>query len=366
MQSLKNFYSGKKILITGNTGFKGSWLTQILTHWGAEVIGYALPPSTSPSLFQTMQLEPKITQYFHDIRDFSLLNSIFSRHQPEIVFHLAAQPIVRRGYDNPLETFSVNTLGTVHVLEAIRLNPSVTAGVLITTDKVYRNKEWPWAYRETDELGGKDPYSSSKGCAEFSIGCYRESFFEKSGQALASTRAGNVVGGGDWSCDRIIPDIIRSIFVKKEGIVLRNPQAVRPWEHVLEPLRGYLMLGKHLFEEGFPFATSWNFAPKVESCIPVEQLVNEAKKILQVDTPVEITPDLAKREDSLLMLDFAKAKRGLHWEPLLSIEETLEWTFDWYRRFYLQHDMDDFTQLQIEAYFEASLADKSKAEQANV
>ncbi|ENN95792.1 CDP-glucose 4,6-dehydratase [Methanocaldococcus villosus KIN24-T80] len=354
---LSEFFKGKKILITGHTGFKGSWLTQILLNFGADVVGYSLKPNTSPNLFKILKLDKKIKNYYADIRDFDKIKSIMEKEKPEIVFHLAAQPLVRDSYDDPLYTYETNIIGTANILQAVKDVGGVKAAIMITTDKVYENKEWIWAYRENDELGGYDPYSTSKACAELIIRSYIRSFFnvkdygKKHNTLIASVRAGNVVGGGDWSKDRLVPDIIRAIFEGDGTVVLRNPESIRPWQHVLEPLLGYLLLAERLYNGEIDFIGAWNLAPNEENFITVEELVKKGTEILGKGRYI-IKKDEEKHESKILKLDATKAKVYLGWRPLLSIDETLKWTFEWYRRYYNGEDMITFTNRQINTFFE--------------
>src|SRR2546430_5089898 len=266
--SLASFYRGKKVLVTGHTGFKGGWLTAWLKILGAHVIGFALPPGTRPNLFDAATIDRDMVSLFGDVRNFEELSGTFAERSPEIVIHSAAQPLVRRSYREPVETYATNVMGTVHVLEAARHTASVRALVVVTSDKCYDNREWFWGYREADAMGGHDPYSSSKGAAELVTAGYRKSFFSQNGSAgVGSARAGNVIGGGDWSEDRLVPDIVRAIY-SGEPVVIRRPQSVRPWQHVLEPVRGYLVLAKRLFEGGRACADGWNFGPRDEDAIP--------------------------------------------------------------------------------------------------
>ena len=273
MEYFNNVYKNKTVLVTGHTGFKGSWLSIWLRELGANVIGYALDPYTEKDNFVLAKLEDKITDIRGDIRDKKNLKEVFDKYKPEFVFHLAAQPLVRLSYENPIETYEINVMGTINVLECIRETPETKIGIMITTDKCYENKEQIWGYRETDPLGGYDPYSSSKGAAEIAISSWRNSFFnpkdyEKHKKSIASVRAGNVIGGGDWSLDRIIPDCIRALE-KDEAISIRNPKAIRPWEHVLEPLNGYLLLGQKMYEEPSKYCEGWNFGPNLDSIVSV-------------------------------------------------------------------------------------------------
>ncbi len=356
---LGKFFRGKKVFVTGSTGFKGSWLCQILLSFGAKLSGYALKPATKPSLHTILGLDKRMTTYYSDVRDCKRLEGAVKKEKPEIVFHLAAQPLVRYSYQNPLLTYETNVMGTVNMLQALMAARGVKSSVMITTDKVYENKEWVWAYRENDELGGVDPYSASKACAELAIRSYTQSFFspesygKKHGTLVASARAGNVIGGGDWSDDRLVPDIVRAIFEKKEPVVMRNPDAVRPWQHVLDPLFGYMLLSKRLYEGGQDAVGAWNFAPDSHNCITVESLVKNAIKITGEGSFV-IKPDSSKHEMKLLKLDATKAKTHIGWKPLLSIGECLDWTFDWYRSYYSGKKMADYTEAQIEEYLEKS------------
>lgn len=331
--SFANFYRGKKILVTGHTGFKGGWLTAWLKSLGAHVIGLGLPPSTTPNLFDSICLGCDMVSIFGDIRELPVVSAIFQQHSPEIVFHNAAQPLVRRSYREPVETYGTNVMGTVHVLEAARNTPSVRSVVVVTSDKCYENREWFWGYREEDALGGHDPYSSSKGCAELVTAAYQRSFFAKeSAASVATARAGNVIGGGDWSEDRLVPDIVRGIAAN-QPIVVRRPDSVRPWQHVLEPLRGYMMLAQRLWQN-HEFAEPWNFGPREEDAIPVGDL---GKRMVSHwgKGDLRFQPDpAAPHEAQYLRLNTAKARTRLGWKPVLELEQALRWTVDWYRSFY--------------------------------
>jgi len=355
---MKEFFKGKKILITGNTGFKGSWLSQILLEFGAEVIGVSLLPNTNPSLFNALGLDKKMKTYYCDVRNFDALQEIVKGEQPEAVFHLAAQAIVRDSYDDPLKTFSVNTLGTANVLQAVRDVGCVKSAVIITTDKVYKNNEWIYPYRETDALGGYDPYSASKAAADIIANSYIQSFFnvndfgQKHNTLVAIARAGNVIGGGDWSRYRLVPDIIRAIYDKKEDVVLRNPQSIRPWQHVFEPLSGYLKLAQRLYERNVTLVGAWNFGPHQESFVSVEELVKNAVDILGCGN-YRIEADTTKHEDNLLTLDISKADLLLKWRPKINFNQSIKMTFDWYKSYYENSGgITDFTNKQIELYFE--------------
>jgi CDP-glucose 4,6-dehydratase len=355
-----NFYKGKKVLITGHTGFKGSWLAIWLYELGAEVVGIALDPATERDNYVLSGIGKKIKADLQgDIRDGQLLKDIFQQYQPEIVFHLAAQPLVRLSYDIPVETYEVNVMGTINVMEAIRVTDSVKVAVMITTDKCYENQEQIWGYRENEAMGGYDPYSSSKGAAEIAIASWRRSFFnpaqyEKHGKSIASVRAGNVIGGGDWALDRIIPDCIKALEAGKP-IDIRSPKAIRPWQHVLEPLSGYMLLTQKMWNEPIKYCEGWNFGPRIESIATVwdvaEKVVEDyfqeprtknqdfgfadANHLSQITN--HYLKDLSNPNDlheaKLLMLDISKAKFKLGWEPRMNIDQTVELTVDWYKRY---------------------------------
>lgn len=335
--SFLTHYKKKRVLVTGHTGFKGSWLCAWLKQLGAEVIGVALPPPDNnlPNLFEAAHISDDMTSLYQDIHHLSALQQIFETHQPEIIFHLAAQALVRPSYRDPVNTYMTNVVGTANVLEAARHCPSVKAIVAVTTDKCYHNNEWVWGYRETDTLGGKDPYSASKACAELVIASYRDSLFPLLDFPihLASARGGNVIGGGDWSEDRLIPDIINALQNKKT-ITLRNPTATRPWQHVLELLRGYLMLGAKLnTPDGAQYASAWNFGPASEDAIPVESLVKQLATLWGTSVNIQITPE-PLHEAHFLYLDASKAKTLLNWHPTLNIQASLALTADWYKAYH--------------------------------
>lgn len=351
----KNIYKGKKVFVTGHTGFKGSWLTQWLLSLGANVKGYSLYIPSRPSLFEVLKLEDKIDHFVGDIRNLEILKQAVEEFQPDMVFHLAAQPIVRRSYDEPILTFQTNLLGTIDVLEIIRSESSVKAGVFITSDKCYENVEWDYGYRETDLLGGKDPYSASKACAEIAFSAYYRSFFENDETPkIATTRAGNVIGGGDWADDRIVPDCIRA-WSKNKKAVVRNPDATRPWQHVLEPLSGYLWLGVNLLENPSRIdGEAFNFGPGSDVVKTVSELLNQMKeKWNSAKWGVSINSIDNKKEAGVLKLNCDKALRRLRWEPLLSFKETMDLTVEWYKEFYREKvDIVDFTINQIFNYQE--------------
>lgn len=357
MVKMKDFYKNKKILITGHTGFKGSWLSRVLAKWGAQVIGISLPPHTEPNLFTVAGLKDQVTHYEADITNEDEMVRIFQKEQPDIVFHLAAQALVRPSYDLPELTHKTNILGTAHILRAIRETPSVRAAVIITTDKVYHNDERGIPYKETDALGGHDPYSASKAAADLITASYIHSFLhpEKYGShhstLVAIARSGNVFGGGDWSKDRLIPDIVRAVYHHNAPVPIRNPESVRPWQHVLEPTAGYLQLAKKLFEGERGSVGAWNFGPHEEVSASVEEMVKQALEILGKGSYV-IERDLSKPEAGLLRLDNTKAKQQLGWLPKLDLLTSLLWTFSWYRAHYEQGNAAEVMDEQIEEYFE--------------
>ena len=334
---LDNFYRGKRVLVTGHTGFKGSWLSIWLHQLGAEVIGVALDPFTEKDNYVLSGIGNKIIDLRGDIRDGDLMKKIFSEYQPEIVFHLAAQPLVRLSYDIPVETYQTNVMGTIHVLEAIRTTKATKVGVMITTDKCYENKEQIWGYRENEPMGGYDPYSGSKGAAEIAIASWRRSFFnpdeyEKHGKSIASARAGNVIGGGDWALDRIIPDCIRALEANRP-VEVRSPRAIRPWQHVLEPLGGYLLLAQKMWNDPTKYCEAWNFGPNSESMTTVWEVASKVIEHYGSGKLKDTSNPNVLHEANLLMLDISKAKFQLGWEPQMNIDETAELTVDWYKRY---------------------------------
>lgn len=329
-------YQGKTVLITGHTGFKGSWLALWLYQMGAKVVGYSLPAPTEPNHFSLLNLD--MISIIGDIRDQAKLDEVFATYKPGIVFHLAAQPLVRLSYDNPIETYETNVIGTLKVFEACRKH-DVKAIVNITSDKAYENREWVWGYRENDPMGGYDPYSSSKGCADILANSYRSSYFNPSGYKkshhtlLASCRAGNVIGGGDWAKDRLMTDIMLSVSQGKK-VSIRNPKATRPWQHVLEPLSGYLAIGQKLLEEKVEFGEAWNFGPSDEGSITVEEVVKNVKKHWRkIDYEIHRDPNQL-HEANLLKLDCSKAHIRLKWKDVWESEATFEKTVLWYKEFY--------------------------------
>jgi CDP-glucose 4,6-dehydratase len=350
----KAFWQGKRVLITGHTGFKGSWLATWLRRLGADVIGYSLPAPTVPSMYEAVRVGDGIRSIEGDVRDLQSLEECLSRYAPEIVIHLAAQAVVKTGYSDPLTTYTTNVIGTLNVLEAVRRASSVRVVVAITSDKCYDNQEWIWGYRENDRMGGHDPYSSSKGCAELLISSYRDSYFSPAriaehGVALASTRAGNVIGGGDWSADRLVPDVMRAIM-KREPVQIRRPGAVRPWQFVLEPLRGYLDLAERLWSEGEAFAGGWNFGPDPEQIQPVQWIVEHLSGEWGEGATWSLDQATHPHEDHFLRLDCTKAKTLLGWRPVLDLESALDWIVEWYRAYLHGDDVRALTEVQIERY----------------
>jgi CDP-glucose 4,6-dehydratase len=349
------FWTGKKVFITGHTGFKGGWLTIWLQSMGASVIGYSLAPKTDPNFFDVTQVNRLCTQsYIDDVRELDRLRYALIESKPEVVIHMAAQPLVRLSYDDPVETYSTNVMGTVNLLEAIRSVESVRAVVIVTTDKCYENKEWVWGYRENDSVGGRDPYSSSKSCVELVTAAYCQSFFSeknylKHGVAIASARAGNVIGGGDWSMDRLIPDAINA-FEENRPLEIRNPLATRPWQHVLEPLSGYLQLAQGLYKEGVRFGGAWNFGPRDEDTMCVEEVINILIK--KWGLPATWIQDVGAQphEAQSLKLDCSKARECLGWVPKWSLDQAIEQTVHWHQAYKNHSNMRVDSLKQINLY----------------
>ncbi|HEU0044471.1 CDP-glucose 4,6-dehydratase [Sphingomonas sp.] len=343
-------WRGRRVLLTGHTGFKGAWLALWLHQLGAEVTGLALAPPTDPSLFERAGVTELLTHIEGDIRDLDTVSAAMRAARPDVVFHLAAQPLVRLSYEQPVETYATNVMGTVHVLEAARQVGGVRAMVCVTTDKCYDNREWVWPYRESDPMGGYDPYSSSKGAAELVIAAYRRSFMAEAGIGLASVRAGNVIGGGDWAADRLIPDLIRA-FEAGEAPAIRSPQAVRPWQHVLEALGGYLLIAERLLAGEAAFADAWNFGPADDDARPVSWIVDQVRAAWGGDAaaPAPWT-GTTPHEAGLLKLDTSKARSMLGWRPALALDEALRWIVEWHRRTAAGDDARDVTLRQVEAY----------------
>ena len=354
-----HFWSGKRVFLTGHTGFKGSWLALWLQSLGAEVTGYALAAPTQPSLFEIASVGAGMHSVLGDIRDLSALQATLQAHRPEIVIHMAAQALVRPSYQNPVETYATNVMGTVHLLEAVRQTPGVRAVVNITTDKCYENREWVWGYREDEPMGGYDPYSNSKGCAELVSAAYRSSFFNPAtyashGVALATVRAGNVIGGGDWASDRLLPDIL-SAFAEGRPARIRNPSAIRPWQHVLEPLRGYLTLAERLYAQGPAFAEAWNFGPQDEDAKPVQWIVEHMAALWGAGAQWQTDGLAHPHEAHSLKLDISKARSRLHWHPALRLPDALQRIVDWSRRHRDGADMRAVTLDQIAHYQQLAL-----------
>jgi CDP-glucose 4,6-dehydratase len=349
-----NFWKGKTVLITGHTGFKGSWLSLWLQRKGASVVGYSLAAPTKPSLFEVARVAQGMISITGDVRDLKHLKTVFNKYSPEIIIHLAAQPIVRYSYNHPVDTYSTNIMGTVSVLEAVRFSESVKVALIITSDKCYENKEWVWGYRENDPMGGYDPYSSSKGCAELVVAAYRKSFFSgnvdrKHCTAVASTRAGNVVGGGDWAKDRLIPDIMKA-FMNDQEVIIRYPNAIRPWQHVLEPLRGYLMLAEKLWNNGEKFCGGWNFGPDDKYSKPVSWVADCLTKHWGGNVSWKTDSTIQPHEDTYLKLDSTKAKNLLGWSPKIKLNTTLQWIVEWYRAYFKKENMRQVTETEILRY----------------
>ena len=349
----QEFWKNKKVLITGHTGFKGSWLSIWLKIMGAEVFGYALEPYTERDNFVVTGLENKITHIIGDVRDYQNLFNVFKEYKPEFVFHLAAQPLVRESYVNPKETYDINVGGTVNVFECCRLTNSVKVIINVTSDKCYENKEWIWGYRENDPMGGYDPYSSSKGCSELVTAAYRKSFFnhdnfKEHGKSISSVRAGNVIGGGDWQKHRLIPDCIKALENNKP-IKIRNPYSIRPWQHVLEPLSGYLLLASKMYQEPGKFSGAWNFGPNYNSIVSVREIVSMIIEQWGNGKWVDISNENEAHEADLLSLDISKSRKILNWHPEWNIRKCIEKTVAWYKSTE-KHDLYDVCNKQIKEY----------------
>jgi len=344
----QEFWKGKRVFLTGHTGFKGSWLSLWLYSLGAEVRGYALNPPTSPSLFNEAKIDTIIDSQIADIRDQDTLHESMTGFNPDILIHMAAQPLVRYSYDAPIETYEVNVIGTAKVLEVARSCPNLRAIVNITTDKCYENDGRAEGYKENDPMGGYDPYSSSKGCAELVASSYRRSFLQDQGIGIASVRAGNVIGGGDWADDRLIPDILRS-FEKNKPVVIRNPKATRPWQHVLEPLSGYLILAQNLYKDQKKYAEGWNFGPNEKDVQPVDWILD--KMISKwPNSSWELDNNSNPHEAGFLKLDISKAKSKLGWSPVWELSQTLERIISWHQAWLNKDDMQTVCLTEIEEY----------------
>lgn len=346
-----NFWQGKRVLVTGHTGFKGGWLTIWLKRLGAQVYGIGLQPYTGPNLFELARIDALCDSYFCDIRNKDHLSALIRNFQPEVIFHLAAQPLVRQSYKEPIETFSTNVMGTAHLLDALRGLESIKAAVIATTDKVYRNNEWYWPYREDDELGGHDPYSSSKAASEIVIGSYRDSFLARQGVAVASARAGNVIGGGDWSLDRLIPDAIRA-WQEKKPIEIRRPNAIRPWQHVLEPLAGYLILAEKLWTNS-SLEGAYNFGPLTKDAASVRDVIEMARRAYGNGLVHYVEEKQGPHEAGLLALDISKAQQTLGFQPGLTLANSIQRTIGWYQSQFSGLDPRELCDNEI-AVYEAS------------
>ena len=365
--SLSGFWRGRRVFLTGHTGFKGGWMSLWLAHLGADVRGYALDPWTDPSFFDIVRIGEVVEDIRGDIRDGAQLDASMREFRPEVVFHLAAQPLVRRSYEHPIETYETNVIGTARLLDAVRRTPTVRAVVSVTTDKCYENREWVWPYRETDPLGGYDPYSSSKACAEIVSAAFRQSYFpverlSEHGVAVATARAGNVIGGGDWSSDRLIPDLVRG-FLSGEPVRIRRPNAIRPWQHVLEPLYGYIRLAEELLGDApraAHFASAYNFGPGEDDARPVSWIAERMAAFWGNGASWVLDADAGPHEAGYLRLDASRARRDLNWTPRLRLETALEWLVQWYRAWQSGPDtgkpdggrMQALTLTQIAAYSE--------------
>lgn len=351
MESLEvnpEFWRGKRVLLTGHTGFKGSWLSLWLQSLGADLKGFALEPPTNPSLFVEAEIADGMKSQIGDVRDYDTVRRVVFEFQPEIVIHMAAQPLVRYSYENPIETYATNVMGTVNLLEAIRQSGSAKVIVNVTTDKCYENMGWIWGYRENEPMGGFDPYSSSKGCSELVTSAYRRSYFAESGIALASARAGNVIGGGDWAEDRLLPDILRA-FESKQPVLIRNPQSTRPWQHVLEPLSGYLILAEKLWHEPKAYAEGWNFGPKDEDARSVGWIV-ERMAVKWGYASWRVDDNDHPHEANYLKLDISKAKQCLSWTPRWDLETALNKIVEWHQAWLLKGDSRALSLEQINQY----------------
>src|SRR5574341_171450 len=350
----RSFWQGRNVFLTGHTGFKGSWFSLWLNALGAKVTGYALDPPTQPNLFGQAGIAGVVRSIHGDIRDFPRLKSAIAECQPEVVIHMAAQSVVRRGYEDPIETYSSNVMGTVHLLEALRQTKQPCVVVNVTSDKCYENREWAWGYREIDPLGGHDPYSNSKACAELVTSSFRDAYFsaagsERIGVTVASARAGNVVGGGDWTRNQLIPDLMRA-FLASQPCMIRSPASIRPWQFVLEPLRGYLMLAERLHMDDGQFASAWNFGPAETDARQVSWIASELARLWGNRAGWSEDAGIHLREAHYLKLDTSRTQIRLDWHPVLSLNLALDWIVEWYRAFQARDDLRRLTLAQIERY----------------
>lgn len=351
-----DFWRGKRVFLTGHTGFKGSWMSLWLQQMGVELTGFALAAPTQPSLFDEARVGAGMISLIGDIRDAEELTNALISADPEIVIHMAAQPLVRASYDDPVGTYATNVMGTVHLLEAVRRAPSVRALCVVTTDKCYENREWVWGYREDEAMGGYDPYSNSKGCSELVVSAYRHSFFSGAGNtAIASGRAGNVIGGGDWAADRLVPDILRA-FTAGEPVVIRNPLSIRPWQHVLEPVSGYLTLCQALWDTQTEVAEGWNFGPRDEDAQPVQWIVDRMCGMWGNGATWQRDPSVQLHEARSLKLDISKAGARLGWQPRWSLATALDSIVEWQRAWLSGNDMHDHCLKDLERFVNASQA----------
>ena len=360
----REFWRNRRVLVTGHTGFKGAWLSLWLERLGAHVTGFALPPATSPSLFSLASIDTRIDSQLGDVRDPSAVEAAMARARPEVVFHLAAQALVRRSYSDPVGTYATNVMGTAHVLDAARRAPGLRAIVVVTSDKCYDNHEWSRPYREDDAMGGHDPYSSSKACAELVTAAWRRSFFQTPGAqsvGLGSARAGNVIGGGDWADDRLVPDCVRA-FAAGNPVILRQPASVRPWQHVLDPLAGYLSLAERLAGDPHTFSEAWNFGPSTDEARPVSWVVDRVGRFWGDGARWEADRGTHPHEAGLLQVDASKARARLGWTPRLSLEEGLRWTVDWYKRVGAGEDAAALTLDQIGRFETGNIVNRGRNE----
>ncbi|MGB1124356.1 MAG: CDP-glucose 4,6-dehydratase [Phycisphaeraceae bacterium] len=354
----KAFWNNRSVFLTGHTGFKGTWMSLWLQQMGAKLTGYALAPDTTPSMFEVVQADQGMNSIINDVRDLASVQDAMQAAEPEVVIHMAAQPLVRDSYIYPVETFDTNVMGTVNVLEACRNCPTVRSVVVVTTDKCYENREWVWGYREDEPMGGHDPYSASKGCTELAAAAYRKSFFAQADgmhpALLATARAGNVIGGGDWAKDRLIPDIVRA-FSDSEKVIIRSPNAVRPWQHVLEPVSAYLLLAEKLYSDGERYAEAWNIGPLNTDAQPVSWIMERMIDCWGDGAAWELDKGAQPHEAQALNLDISKAQKYLGWDPTLSLSQAIDWLVTWYRAYYgKQKDMRELTLSQIEAFMQGS------------